>query len=173
MKPPWTDQGWSLVAGALANRGVHPPPTTSRPSLPSRCGCTPDCLRSPPPLSRDSSLSLFPFLDSYARGLQGYRRNAPLAPHASSLARSRYRRPSCRTTSSEADLPRGQPLRQRRRSPTPESRHGKPPPPLPPPARACPRRLSYAATAITFAGKSSGAVGEPGLTLQGAVVRPR
>lgn len=134
MKPPWTDQGWSLVAGALANRGVHPPPTTSRPSLPSRCGCTPDCLRSPPPLSRDSSLSLFPFLDSYARGLQGYRRNTPLAPHASSLARSRYRRPSCRTASSEADLPRGQPLRQRRRSPTPESRHGKPPPP----PRACP-----------------------------------
>lgn len=86
MKPPWIDQGWSLVAGALANRGVHPPPTTSRPSLPSRCGCTPDCLRSPPPLSRDSSLSLFPFLDSYARGLQGYRRNTPLAPHASSLA---------------------------------------------------------------------------------------
>lgn len=168
MKPPWTDQGWSLVAGALTNRGVHPPPTTSRPSLPSRCGCTPDCLRSPPPLSRDSSLSLFPFLDSYARGLQGYRRNTPLAPHASSLAHAIVALPA-RTASSEADLPRGQPLRQRRRSPTPESRHGKPPPP----PRACPRRLSYAATAITFAGKSSGAVGEPGLTLQGAVVRPR
>lgn len=49
MKPPWTDQGWSLFAGALANRGVHPPPTTSRPSLPPRCATAPptDCLRKP------------------------------------------------------------------------------------------------------------------------------
>lgn len=169
MKPPWIDQGWSLVAGALTNRGVHPPPTTSRPSLPSRCGCTPDCLRSPPPLSRDSSLSLFPFLDSYARGLQGYRRNTPLAPHASSLAHAIVALPAVPRPPKPTSLA-ANPLRQRRpRSPTPESRHGKPPPP----PRACPRRLSYAATAITFAGKSSGAVGEPGLTLQGAVVRPR
>ena len=37
MKPPWIDQGWLLIARSVANRGVHPPPTTSRPSLAVPC----------------------------------------------------------------------------------------------------------------------------------------
>lgn len=38
--------------------------------------------------SRGIPVSLFPFLDAYARGLQGYRRNTPLVPLARSLARA-------------------------------------------------------------------------------------
>lgn len=177
MKPPWIDQGWSMVAGALANRGVHPPPTTSRPSLPSRCGCTPDCLRSPrpaaTPLAGFQSLSL-PLPRRARKRVARLPAKHPARP-VRSLARSRARalsspflpyrvlrsRPPTRPTppvNGDDALPHplGVDTENRRRP------------------RACSRRLSYAATAITFAGKSSGAAGKPGLTLQGAVcVRPR
>lgn len=131
-------------------------------------GCTPDCLRKPvtgrhPSCGRGFQ-SLFPFLRR-ARTQEGCKvtsepstplpsvaaspRLLALTPCACSLARSlsvflpflRSRPPSRPN----------QPLRQT-------------PPRAPPP----PPRTSYAATAITFAGKSSGAVREPGLTLQGA-----
>lgn len=179
VKPPWIDQGWSLVAGALANRGVHPPPTTSRPSLPPRCGCTPDCLRklaTDRHPSREISVSV-PLPRRVRKRVARLLARHPAWP-ARSLARSLTRspsraslalpsRPSCRTTSSGADLPRGQPTPPSTTEALPpsgvdtENHHRHP--------RTYSRRLSYASTAITFAGKSSGAVGEPGLTLQGAV----
>jgi len=133
-------------------------------------GCTPDCLRKPvtgrhPSCGRGIPVSL-PLLATraYARGLQGYRRTThPRSRHprsrfapALSPALARYRS-SCR--SSEADLPRGQ------TNPSINDDSAAPPRAPPPPS---PSRPSYAATAITFAGKSSGAVRESGLTLQGA-----
>lgn len=65
MKPPWIDQGWSLVAGALANRGVHPPPTTSRPSLPPRCATAPPtAFASPRPAATPPAAAGFQSLSS-------------------------------------------------------------------------------------------------------------
>lgn len=133
-----------------------------------------------PPLQRprDSSLSS-PSSSARVRKrvarLPAYPPLAPASTLASTLARPRSLsyRPSCRScrppkpTSLAAD----QPLRQRRLRQ-----------PLPPAGElrtrsttatatlaSFSRRPSYAATAITFAGKSSEAVREPGLTLQGVV----
>lgn len=145
-------------------------------------GCTPDCLRKPAAGSHPSSgrgipVSLpLPQARAYARGLQGYRRTHPPPappPRQPSRARSLSYRPSCRScrppkpTSLAAD----QPLRQRRlRQPLPPAGELRTRSTT---AAATPasfsRRPSYAATAITFAGKSSEAVREPGLTLQGVV----
>lgn len=184
MKPPWIDQGWSLVAGALANRGVHPPPTTSRPSLPPRCAVAPPtAFASPRPAATPPAAAGFQSLSSPSSSARVRKRVArlpaypPLAPASTPRQPSRPRslsyRPSCRScrppkpTSLAAD----QPLRQRRLCQ-----------PLPPAGElrtrsttaaatlaSFSRRPSYAATAITFAGKSSEAVREPGLTLQGVV----
>lgn len=139
-------------------------------------GCTPDCLRklaagSHPSSGRGIPQSLFPFLKR-ARTQEGCKVTGVLSPRPRIYPRQPSRSLSPFLPflpSSEADLPRGQPLRQRRLYQ-----------PLPPAgelrtrstiATATPasfsRRPSYAATAITFAGKSSEAVREPGLTLQG------
>lgn len=61
LKPPWIDQGWLLVAVALADRGVHPPPTTSRPSLPPHAAAPPTASK---PITHRSSRDSchFPFL---------------------------------------------------------------------------------------------------------------
>lgn len=178
MKPPWIDQGWSLVAGALANRGIHPPPTTSRPSLPPRCAAAPPtAFASPRPAATPPAAagfqSLFPFLKR-ARTQEGCKVTGvltPPPPRQPSRARSLSYRPSCRScrppkpTSLAAD----QPLRQRRLRqpllPAGELRTRSTTAAATPASFS--RRPSYAATAITFAGKSSEAVREPGLTLQG------
>lgn len=139
-------------------------------------GCTPDCLRKPAAGSHPSSgrgipVSLpLPQARAYARGLQGYRRTLPSPPHqpTSTLA------PAFAIVSpfppflpsSKADLPRGRP--------TPPSTTILPTPPSRGRAEnttpaSFSRRPSYAATAITFVGKSSEAVRESGLTLQGVV----
>lgn len=89
MKPPWIDQGWLLVAGAVTDRGVHPPPTTSRPSLTPRA-CTP--VPAEPAGEHFLSLSFSRFLCPTPgisavspsnwrrqRGLQGYRCYRPPA----------------------------------------------------------------------------------------------
>lgn len=181
MKPPWIDQGWSLVAGALANRGVHPPPTTSRPSLPPRCAAAPPtAFASPRPAATPPATagfqSLFPFLKR-ARTQEGCKVTGVPSPrpriYPHQPSRSLSYRPSCRSCRppKPTSLAAAQPLRQRRLYQ-----------PLPPAgelrtrsttATTTPasfsRRPSYAATAITFAGKSSEAVREPGLTLQGVV----
>jgi len=127
--------------------------------------CTPDCLRKPaagnhPSSGREIPVSLpLPQARAYARGLQGYRRTFLSPPRlpASILARYRFALPVVpavlpKPTSLAAD----QPLRQRRLCQ-----------PLPPAGElrtrsttvaATPasfsRRPSYAAMAITFAGKS-------------------
>lgn len=181
MKPPWIDQGWSLVAGALTNRGIHPPPTTSRPSLPPRCAAAPPtAFASPRPAATPPAAagfqSLFPFLKR-ARTQEGCKVTGvltpPPPPRQPSRARSLSYRPSCRScrppkpTSLAAD----QPLRQRRLRqpllPAGELRTRSTTAAATPASFS--RRPSYAATAITFAGKSSEAVREPGLTLQGVV----
>lgn len=97
----------------------------------------------------------------------------PPPPRQPSRARSLSYRPSCRScrppkpTSLAAD----QPLRQRRLRqpllPAGELRTRSTTAAATPASFS--RRPSYAATAITFAGKSSEAVREPGLTLQGVV----
>lgn len=177
MKPPWIDQGWSLVAGALTNRGIHPPPTTSRPSLPPRCAAAPSTAfasprpaATPPAIAGFQSLSLFLSSPSSTRVRKRVARLAAYPPHVHPRQPSRSRSLSVSPflPSSEADLPRGRP--------TPPSTTTLPTPPSrrraentePPPHRS-PGALPYAATAITFAGKSSEAVREPGLTLQGVV----
>lgn len=146
-------------------------------------GCTPDCLRKPAAGSHPSSdrgipVSLpLPQARAYARGLQGYRRTLPSPPHlpTSTLARAfAIVSPFLPfLPSSEADLPRGRPTPPSTTTPpTPPSR-GRAENTEHHPAATTPasfsRRPSYAATAITFAGKSSEAVREPGLTLQGVV----
>lgn len=184
MKPPWIDQGWSLVAGALANRGIHPPPTTSRPSLPPRCAVAPPTAFASPRLAATPPVvarfqSLFPFFKR-ARTQEGCKvTGVPsprprIYPRQPSRARSLSYRPSCRPPKSTS-LATDQPLRQRRLCQL-----------LPPAGElrtrsttatatlaSFSRRPSYAATAITFAGKSSEAVRESGLTLQGVMERPR
>lgn len=147
--------------------------------------CTPDCLRKPAAGSHPSSgrgIPVSPFLKR-ARTQEGCKVTGVPAPRPRvyprqpSPARSLSYRPSCRfyRSSSEAGLPRGRP--------TPPSTTTLPTLRLPLPARelrtrsttaaATPAsfswRPSYVATAITFAGKSSEAVREPGLTLQGVV----
>ena len=182
MKPPWIDQGWSLVAGALANRGIHPPPTTSRPSLPPRCAAAPPtAFASPRPAATPPAAAGFQSLSSPSLSERVRKRVARLPalptprprvyPRQPSRACSLSYRPSCHScrplkpTSLAAD----QPLCQRRLC--------QPLPPSLPPSRgraentehhrhchpriSFSRRPSYAATAITFVGKSSEAVREP------------
>lgn len=64
MKPPWIDQGWLMIVRSVANRGVHPPPATSRPSLPPCIVAAPHpCTRvKSSPTILQSPLSHFPFL---------------------------------------------------------------------------------------------------------------
>lgn len=168
MKPPLViDQGWSLVAGALANRGVHPPPTTSRPSLASRCGCTPDCLRSPRPAA--TPLAGFQSLSSPSstRTQEGCKvtGETPRSPRsfARSLALSSPFLP--RTTSSEADLPRGQPpsVNDDALPPRESTRKTTATPAHAPAAFPTQPRPSLSLES------PQGPLGSPGLTLQGAV----
>lgn len=188
MKPPWIDQGWSLVAWALTNRGIHPPPTTSRPSLPPRCAAAPPtAFASPRPAATPPAAagfqSLFPFLKR-ARTQEGCKVTGVsiprprVCPHQPSRACSLSYRPSCHScrplkpTSLAAD----QPLRQRRLCQPPPSR-GRAENTENTTVTATPasfsRRPSYAATAITFAGKSSEAVREPRADAARGGARPR
>lgn len=171
MKPPWIDQGWSLVAGALANRGVHPPPTTSRPSLPPRCAAAPptDCLRKLVTGRHPSGSRGIPVSSPSSRRKRVARLPAsvPRVYPRCSLARYR-RRPSCR--SSGADLPRGQPTP----SPCRRQPRRRPPPPLRMPGEntEChhPRTFSFPTQPRPSLSLESprGPLGPPGLTLQGA-----
>lgn len=164
-----------MVAGALANKGGHPPPTTSRPLLPPRCGCTPDTAFAardrPPPLRagfQPLSLSLSPFHDAVRKRVARLPAKPPSPwPVGSPALSSPFLvvlrcRPPLRPTPPRPPAPVND-VFSHRCEPTRKTAAA-----AAAPARS-PRRFSYAATAITFAGKSSGAVGTPGLTLQGAV----
>lgn len=102
MKPPWIDQGWSLVAGALANRGVHPPPTMSRPSLPPWCAAAPPtAFASPRPAATPPVAAGFQCLSSPSSSARVRKRVArlpaypPLAPASTRVnPRPRVRYPT-------------------------------------------------------------------------------
>lgn len=127
-------------------------------------GCTPDCLRKPVTGRHPSDRG-----DSSLPSSTRVRKRVARLPSANTLSfsapSSRYRialpavlrsRPPSRPNQPSPSTTTLLPLQEPRT-------HGEPPPP---PPRVL---LSYAATAITFAGKSSGAVRVPGLTLQGVV----
>lgn len=131
MKPPWIDQGWSLVAGALANRGVHPPRTTSRPSLPPRCAAAPPtAFASPRPATTPPANAGFQSLSlslsspsSSARVRKRVARLPAYPPRVHPHQPSRSLSVSPFLPSSEADLPRGRPAPPSTTTlPTPPSR---------------------------------------------------